>query len=295
MKILIFGADGMLGHQLVATLLQRHHVAGTVRQQDSAVGKSTASGARLFTGVTVRDHSKILDVVERFAPDGIVNAIGIVKQREEGKDAIESIEVNSLFPHRLAEICMNRGIKLVHLSTDCVFTGKKGNYLDQDVPDARDMYGRSKMMGEVEGPGVITLRTSIIGLELSRRQGLIEWFLSQTGAIKGYRKAIYTGFTTLEMSRIIEKLLVTPLPTQGIYNVSSDPIDKYSLLCLLRDRLEKILEIVPDDEFVCDRSLDSTRFRKEFNYVPPDWRTMLDELGRQIEGRYRKQVTLSDR
>lgn len=293
MKILVFGADGMLGHQLVESLLPRHDVAGTVRKQDTVAGKDAASGVRLFTDVDVRDHSRILDVVERFGPDAVVNAVGIVKQREEAKNAIESIEVNSLLPHRLAEVCMDRGMRLVHLSTDCVFTGEKGSYLDQDLPDARDMYGRSKMMGEVEGTGVVTLRTSIIGLELARKRSLIEWFLSQTGTIKGYRKAIYTGFTTVEMSRIIEKLLMAPVPAQGIYNVSSDPIDKYSLLCLLRDRLGKVLEIIPDDEFVCDRSLDSGRFRKEFNYVPPDWQVMLDELGGQIELRYGKQMALS--
>jgi dTDP-4-dehydrorhamnose reductase len=172
---------------------------------------------------------------------------------------------------------------MIHFSTDCVFSGKKGNYRESDASDAEDLYGRSKYLGEVSEPNCLTLRTSIIGRELSRTQGLLEWFLSQRGTIKGFRKAVFSGFTTLEMSRIVEKLLVEYPEAAGIYHVSSDPISKYGLLMLIKDKmgLETIIE--PDDAYHCDRSLDSSRFRQEFQYTPPTWVEMVEELVQEME------------
>lgn len=275
----------MLGHQLVASYRGRHQVYGTVRNSLAAYGAgSDHMPPVLLSEVDAKNVIGVADAIDQISPDAVVNAIGIVKQRDDAKSAIESIEVNSLFPHRLSEMCIKRGVRLVHMSTDCVFSGDTGGYQDNDFADARDLYGRSKYMGEVCGDGVITLRTSIIGLELNRKKSLIEWFLAQTGVIRGYRKAIYSGFTTLEMARIIESLL-KGAPAQGVFNVSSEPVDKFSLLCGLRDRLVRNIEIVPDDEFVCDRSLDSTKFRQAFSYMPPRWSVMLDELAAQIRVR----------
>jgi dTDP-4-dehydrorhamnose reductase len=283
MKILVLGADGMLGHQLVSSLSGRHEVAGTVRKPASSYVKiSDFLPDTLFDSVDIRDFSLIEEAINLFSPHAVINAIGIVKQRQESKDAIESIEVNSLLPHRLADLCSKRESRLVHLSTDCVFSGKKGSYTDDAPHDAQDLYGRSKSMGEVEGPGVITLRTSIIGLELARKASLIEWFLAQKGQINGFTKAIYTGFTTIEMARIIEMVLMRKEAASGIYNVSSNSIDKYSLLSSLNNRLDRPVTIQPDDTFVCDRSLDSSRFQAEFGYQPPSWDQMLDELAGQF-------------
>ena len=286
MKILILGADGMLGHQLTASFRDHHEVAGTVRQAANAYAREwNVMPSRLFSEVDAREFSAIRRIVDQFGPDAVINAVGIVKQRREAKNAIESIEVNSLLPHRLADLCSLVGSRLIHLSTDCVFSGTQGNYSDDALHDARDLYGRSKSMGEVEGPGVITLRTSIIGLELSRKTSLVEWFLAQSGVVRGFTKAIYSGFTTLEMARIIEGLLLKADAPSGIYNVSSDPIDKYSLLVGLKERLDLHVEIDPDADFNCDRSLDSTRFRATVSYQPPSWGEMLDELGNQILAR----------
>lgn len=286
MRILILGADGMLGHQLVQTFRERHDVAGTVRGLRATYARvAHALPDMLFDGVDAKDFGGIAAAIDRFSPEAVVNAVGIVKQRDEARNAIESIEVNSLLPHRLADYCSSRDTRLVHMSTDCVFSGKHGNYMDEDVPDASDLYGRSKLLGEVAGEGVITLRTSIIGLELSRKASLVEWFLQQSGSIRGFRKAIYSGLTTLEMARIIERLLVENHPLRGVFNVSSDPIDKFGLLSELRDRLGKSVEIVPDDDFECDRSLNSDRFRSQFNYVPPQWTDMLDELATAVQAR----------
>lgn len=289
MKIMILGADGMLGHQLVASFRYQHEVAGTVRLASIAYSRfKSLLPDLLFDEVDVRDFNSVERAAASFRPDAIVNAVGIVKQRDEAKSAIESIVVNSLLPHRLAEYCCRVNARLVHLSTDCVFSGSTGSYEDDAIPDALDIYGRSKMMGEVVNSHVITLRTSIIGLELARKKGLVEWFLTQSGTIRGFRRAIYSGFTTLEMARIIDHLLVRCPEQYGIYNVSSEPIDKYRLLCGLRERLGIELEIVPDDQFQCDRSLDSSRFRAAFGYTPPSWDAMLDELAEQIKDRLRK-------
>jgi len=292
-KILVLGADGMLGHQLVSSFRGRHVVAGTVRKPaDCYRDISSHLPDRLFSAVDVRDFPAIESAVAQFGPDAVINAVGIVKQRHEAKNVVDSIEVNALLPHRLANMCLLAGVKLIHLSTDCVFAGTRGNYSDDALHDARDLYGRSKSMGETAGPGIITLRTSIIGLELARKASLVEWFLALEERIRGFTKAIYSGFSTLEIARIIEQLLISPIELSGTYNVSSEPIDKFSLLCGLRERLRKEIEIIPDDSFACDRSLNSDRFRSEFNYQPPTWETMLDELATQVREREMGQVSV---
>ena len=279
MRILILGGDGMLGHQLLKFLAPRHEVKVTLRQDLDAY-----SSYRLFdkdnayTGVDVRSFERLVEVVADFRPEAIINAVGIVKQRPTAKESIPSLEINSLLPHRLSVLCKGIGARLIHLSTDCIFSGKKGNYQENDPADAVDLYGKTKFLGETQDSHCLTLRTSIIGRELSRNKSLLEWFLAQSGTIKGFTKAIYTGFTTLEMSRIIENMLVNHPEASGVYQVSSEPISKYDLLLLFREKLGHKVEIIPDDKFYCDRSLDSSRFRKEFGYTPPTWETMIEEL-----------------
>lgn len=280
MRILILGGDGMLGHQLLRHLASRHEVRVTLHRALSEYGN-----AGLFTTVNsfekldVRDFGSLQRITSGFRPNAVINATGIVKQRTEANDAIPSIEINALLPHRMAQLCADIGGRFLHMSTDCVFSGKRGHYLESDTPDAEDLYGRSKLLGEVSQAQCITLRTSIIGRELYRKTGLLEWFLAQRGrTIRGYRRAVFSGFTTLEMARIIERVLAGQGPAHGLYQVSSTPISKYELLCAIRDRLSLDITIEPDDDFVCDRSLDSTRFRRDFVYKPPSWETMIDEL-----------------
>ncbi|SNB45063.1 SDR family oxidoreductase [Geobacter sp. DSM 9736] len=279
MRILILGGDGMLGHQLLEQYTPRHEVKVTLRQDLGAYTQS-----RLFTpdnsyaGVDVRSLERLVEVMADFQPDAVVNAVGIVKQRPDAKEIIPSLEINSLLPHRLMLLCKGVGARLVHLSTDCVFSGRKGNYLETDPSDAEDLYGKTKYLGEVHDSNALTLRTSIIGRELSRRTSLFEWFLAQKGTVKGFTKAIYTGFTTIEMGRIIEKMLLEFPHASGVYQVSSEPINKYELLLLFREKLGHKIEIVPEEVFCCDRSLDSARFRNDFNYAPPSWPEMIEEL-----------------
>lgn len=279
MKILILGGNGMLGHQLFKYLSQNHNVRVTLRQPIEFYSKyKIFTNENAYAGIDIRSNDTIKGVLAEFRPDAVMNGIGIVKQREIAKKPIPSIEINALFPHKLAAICSRFGIRLIHMSTDCVFSGNKGNYREEDLPDPNDLYGRTKLLGELQQDEILTLRSSIIGRELTEKKNLLEWFLSQTGKTTGYKKAIFSGFTTLEMSRIIENLLVNFPAASGLYHVSSYPISKYDLLVLLRDKLNLNLEIDADETYICDRSLDSTRFRKKFAYNPPTWEAMLDEL-----------------
>jgi dTDP-4-dehydrorhamnose reductase len=284
MRILIFGGDGMLGHCLLRHFQRNHETGVTLRRPLADYSRfGLFNRGNTFDETDARDVRRVAAVVSAYHPQAVVNAVGIVKQRPEAHEADLSNEVNALFPHRLAELCRARAARLVHLSTDCVFSGEKGNYAEADRPDPVDLYGESKLRGEVSSPGAITLRTSMIGPELDRKTGLVEWLLAQKGkTIKGYRKAVFSGFTTTELARLIEKLISRHPEAHGIYHASSDPISKFDLLTRLDRRLGLGVTIVPDDAVVCDRSLDSTRFRKTFDYSPPSWDAMLDELAANI-------------
>lgn len=283
MRVLILGGDGMLGHQLLAWLQQRHEVRTTLRQdQDAYRAFKKFDSSISYYGIDVRSLDRLVEVLADFRPDAVINCVGIVKQRPTAKESIPSLEINALLPHRLSVLCKGIGARLIHLSTDCVFSGKKGNYSELDPSDAEDLYGKTKYLGEVHDGHCLTLRTSIIGRELSRKKSLLEWFLAQQGPVKGFKNAVYTGFTTLEMSRIIETMLTEHPDATGVYQVSSDPINKYDLLLLFRNKLGHDIEILPDKDFCCDRSLDSSRFRQEFGYTPPNWDAMIGELNLPI-------------
>jgi len=285
MRILILGGDGMLGHRLFKYLRPRHDVRVTLHQPLSTYRHFDLFDAgNAYAGLDVIQIEHLMEVLADFHPQAVVNATGIIKQRAASTESIPSLEINSLFPHRLAILCKMIGARLIHLSTDCVFSGKKGNYSEADVSDAEDLYGRSKYLGEVSDSHCLTFRTSMIGRELSRKQSLLEWFLAQRETIKGFRGAIFTGFTTPELSRIIERMIVDYPGAAGLYHVSSDPISKYDLLMLVKKKLTIDVEIVPDDSYRCDRSLDSSRFRREFKYNPPAWELMIEELSREIRG-----------
>ena len=286
MRVLVLGGDGMLGHELFLALRGRHEARVTLRQPLSAYASGGLFDAgNAYASVDVRAAGKIDEVVNDFKPQAVVNCVGIVKQRPESEDAIVSIEVNSLMPHRLALACRAAGARVIHLSTDCVFSGDRGRYSETDSPDPVDIYGRSKLMGEIASDGALTLRTSMIGRGLYRKTSLVDWLVAQKGRVQGYRKAVFSGLTTRELSRVITLLLEKHPQASGLYHLSAEPIDKFALLTKLRDRLHLKLDIVPVDEPRIDRSLDSTRFRRVFGYAPPVWDAMLDELAQDILGK----------
>ena len=287
MRILILGGDGMLGHQLFKSLRSRHEVRVTLRRGLAAYTEfELFNPQNAYPEIDVRSMDRLIEVFAHWRPEAVVNAVGIVKQRPTAKDFIPSIETNALFPHKLAELCKALGARMIHVSTDCVFSGRKGHYQEEDPSDAEDLYGRTKYLGEVSESHCVTIRTSIIGTELSRKQGLLEWLLTQNGSVYGFKNAIFSGFTTLELSRIMQKILIDDRGKGGLYHVSSNPISKYDLLMLIKKKMDLKVEITLSDEPRCDRSLDSTRFRTEFNYTPPTWEEMIEELSntqREVE------------
>ena len=284
MRILILGGDGMLGHRLLKDLSHSHDVRVTLSQEAQAYTQfNLFTNTNSYAGVDVRLTDQLVAVLGDFHPDAVINAVGVIKQRPDGLYAIPNLEINALLPHRVAALCQAVRAHFIHISTDCVFSGRSGNYREVDEPDPIDVYGHSKLLGEVIAPGSITLRTSIIGRELWRKSSLLEWFLRQRGQVRGYKNAIFSGFTTMELSRVMETLITHFPESSGIYHVSSDPISKYDLLTLIQDRLKLELDLIPDYDFKCNRSLNSTRFRHDFSYVPPSWEQMIDELAADVK------------
>lgn len=282
MRILLLGAAGMLGHRLWRAWAKEEEVWATLRRDraDYAAFGGFES-ERVLGGVDVTDMDRVTGVLRKIRPEVVVNCVGLIKQKEEAKHALSSIGINAYLPHRLAALCGLAGARMVHISTDCVFSGRKGNYTESDASDAEDMYGRTKFLGEVHDDHCVTLRTSIIGRELGTRSGLIEWFLSQRGTkIQGFRRAIYTGLTTHELGRVILDVLRKHPSLSGLWQVSAAPINKYELLTLARSAFGWEGEIVPSDDFVCDRSLDSGRFRAATGYQPPSWPQMISEMAK---------------
>ncbi len=216
---------------------------------------------RIITGCDATDFDSLLAVLARVRPQVVLNCIGVVKQRVASNDPLVSIPVNAVLPHRLARCCALLGARLVHISTDCVFSGRAGHYAETAVPDAEDLYGRSKLLGEVDGVNAITLRTSIIGRELGSRNGLLEWFLSQQGSVRGFTRAIFSGLTTDELTRVIARYVLPRPDLTGVWHVGAAPISKHDLLGILRDVYDRRIAIEPDDTVAIDRSL-------EFDQVP---------------------------
>jgi dTDP-4-dehydrorhamnose reductase len=285
MKILVLGGSGMLGHRLWINLRKEHEVWVTVRQTSSPFPERLEFPIKYIrTDVDASNFDQVTRALASIQPDLVINCIGLIKQMGHlARDPIMSISLNALLPHRISLICRAAKIRMIHISTDCVFSGKKGNYLESDESDAEDLYGRSKFLGEVAyPPHSITLRTSIIGRELKTRLGLIEWFLSQKDGdtIRGYKRAIFTGFTTDELSRIIMNNVIPHPELTGLYHVSSNPINKFDLLQIANQAFGRKINILPDEDFFMDRSLNSTRFRQATGYQPPSWPEMIREMAK---------------
>jgi dTDP-4-dehydrorhamnose reductase len=286
-RVLVLGGDGMLGHELLRELGPAHEVAVTLRQPSSAYERHGLFHAgNAYYGIDVRQPDAVPGVLDDFGPDAVVNAVGIIKQRPDGQSTVPCLEVNALFPHRLAALCHTTGARLVHLSTDCVFSGDRGSYREEDRPDPPDVYGMTKLLGEVDDGSALVLRSSIVGLELASSRSLVEWFLQSRGTVRGFTRAIYTGLTTTEMSRLVEKLLLEHPELHGLWHVASEPISKYDLLRLLASTLGKAdVEIVADDSVACDRSLLADRLADAIGYAPPRWDVMLADLCGLIKAR----------
>lgn len=280
MRVLVLGASGMLGNAAFRLFAESDgfDVMGTVRGERSRNLFSKSLQSALISGVDVENVDNLMRVVGDTRPDVVINCIGLVKQLAEADDPLAAIPINSLLPHRLARLCAVAGARFIHMSTDCVFSGSKGMYAESDPSDAKDLYGRSKFLGEVDYPNAVTLRTSIIGHELEGARSLVGWFLAQSGPVKGFRRAIFSGLPTVEIARLIRDHVLPNPYLHGPHHVSADPINKYDLLRLVADAYGKSVDIEADDSFVIDRSLDSSRFRSITGFQPKPWGELVKSM-----------------
>lgn len=277
MKVLVLGASGMLGSAMFRVLPERGdmQVFGSLRSDRALQFFTQPERERLIAGVDVLVHDALVRLFAQVRPQLVINCIGLTKHHKESEDPRLSVPINAVLPHRLADLCAATGARLVHISTDCVFSGTRGAYVESDPTDAVDVYGRTKQLGEVDYPHALTLRTSIIGHELGTAYGLLEWFLSQGERCRGFRRAVFSGMPTTVLSRVVRDTVVSRPALHGVYHVAAAPIDKYTLLRLIAQTYRKPIEVEQDDQLVIDRSLDASRFSEATGYVAPQWHDLI--------------------
>jgi dTDP-4-dehydrorhamnose reductase len=280
MKILVLGVSGMLGNAMFRVLSENAEIEvfGTVRPSSVQRYFAPEMSKKIIAGVDVENQDALTHVFAKVKPQVVINCIGLIKQLAVADDPLQALPINAMLPHRLARLCELGGARLIHVSTDCVFSGTKGDYRESDSADATDLYGRSKHLGEVIYPHAITLRTSIIGHELSSSHALLGWFLAQEGRVKGYTKAIFSGLPTVELARVVRDAVLPRSQLSGLYHVASAPISKYDLLKLIADVYGKKIEIIPDDALVIDRSLNAECFKEATGYVAPPWPELVKRM-----------------
>ena len=279
-KVLILGVSGMLGGSLFryATRQSAHEVVGTVRSKQAAKRANELGFSKVIADVDVSNEDNLVRAIRDIRPDYVCNCIGIIKQKKQAQLPIEAIEINSLLPHKLAAICDSVNAKLIHFSTDCVFSGSTGNYTEESIPDATDLYGRTKLLGEVDYGDHITLRTSIIGHEGNRSLSLVDWFLSQSGPIQGYSAAIFSGMPTVYVAEVLCKHIFCNNDLRGLFHLSVNPIDKCSLLRMIAKIYGKDIIINNYEGFNIDRSLDSRKLQDITQFVPESWHTLIEKM-----------------
>jgi dTDP-4-dehydrorhamnose reductase len=277
MRVLVLGATGLLGSSVFHVLSERKDwiVFGTLRTKESKRFFAPGLSRNLVVGVDVLDQVDLIKLFEHTKPDVVINCISLAKPLLSAGGPLDIIPIYALLPHRLTHLCSLAGARLVHISTDGVFSGSKGQYKEDDIPDARDLYGLSKLMGEVIVSHGITLRTSIIGPGLRGANGLLTWFLSQQQTCNCFSRAIFSGLPTVVLAQIIRDYVIPKPEIFGVYHIAAEPISKFDLLKLVAEKYGKTIELVPVDQPVCDRSLNPARFRAATGYVAPEWSELI--------------------
>ena len=280
-NILVLGIEGMLGHVAGITLSERFNVIGTSRNtlhSKSAI-RQILPKLPIHECLDIRDANSVKNLIQAFKPDYVINCVGVIKQKLGPSSYLDCIEINSAVPHRLSSICEENGSRLIHFSTDCVFSCKPGVKDLLTPPDPQDLYGRSKLLGELDHDNSLTLRTSIVGRQISGAESLFEWLLSQKGkSISGYTHALYTGVTTKTLAKIVQQLIESDTNLHGVWQVASSEISKYELLQLVNEKLNLGITIQKNADFECDRRLDGSEFTRRTSISVPSWNTMIEEF-----------------
>lgn len=277
-KILVLGINGLLGHRVFINLSKnkKFNVIGTVR------GKARHNiflNKKVIKNFNIRNLFGLNKKIKKINPDFIINCIGITNKKTGRTNKNQIVLTNSILPHYLDNLSVILKYKLIHISTDCVFQGKKNFYSEKDTCDVQDLYGLSKYLGEIRNTKNLTIRTSIIGHELSEKNGLLEWFLSKK-KVKGFSKVIYSGLTTNELSNILESC-ISKYRMKGLYQVSSNPISKFELLKLINKIYEKSIKINKDVSVKKKLILKSSKFYKKTNYKVKSWKKQIQEMKEQ--------------
>ncbi|NWE45767.1 dTDP-4-dehydrorhamnose reductase family protein [Pseudomonas gingeri] len=281
MKVLVLGVTGMLGHAVFRVFGDdaQHEVWGTLRSASALRHFPEIDHPRLVTGVDVLDHDMLVAVLTKVSPDIVINCVGLIKQLADANDPLTALPINAMLPHRLGRLCELARARLIHVSTDCVFSGRTGAYAESDISDAEDLYGKSKYIGELHDlPHAVTLRTSIIGHELGSSYSLIDWFLSQEGCVKGFAKAVFSGLPTVELARVMKDYVLPHPELSGLYHVAAEPVSKLDLLRMVASEYDKNIEVRSDDALVIDRSLDGRRFREATGYSADSWPALIKSM-----------------
>lgn len=280
-NILVLGIEGMLGHVVGSVLSKEFNVVGTSRKSVDANSpvRQILPYLHIHQNLDVRDEGSIRKVIEALQPAYVINCVGVIKQKLSPASFVDCIEINSSLPHRLSSICEENGSRLVHFSTDCVFSCKPGIKDLLAQPDPQDLYGRSKLLGELDHENSLTIRTSIVGRQISGSESLFEWFLNQKGKkVSGYTKALYTGVTTKTLAKIIKRIISNEVELHGVWQVASSEISKYDLLNLVNDMLDLGISIEKNSDFECDRRLDGSEFTRRTSIEIPSWSEMIEEF-----------------
>lgn len=277
MKILVLGASGLIGSNVFNYLSAYavYDVIGTYRNSEILSQFDSNSISRLIQFELNESTSQLDAICSKFRPDVIINALGVTKHVVESNEKI--VRVNALFPHQLANLACRFNAKLIHISTDCVFSGMKGMYSELDFPDACDLYGRSKILSEVTYGGHLTIRISTIGLELASELGLLGWFLKCSDSCNGFTKAIFSGLPSKYFAYVLHQYVLPNKDLTGLYHISSEPIDKFSLLKALAEFYNKKIDIYPDESLVINRSLNSSSFAEKTGFVVPSWKNLIND------------------
>ena len=284
MNILVLGATGLLGNAVFRSMSKTSggRVIGTIRREEVRKLFAPEHAPRLELIDDVDDSDQLARLFDAAAPDVVINCVAV--GRPAPADPMRSIRIYSVLPHRLSHLCKRAGARLIQISSDGVFSGSRGSYTEDDAPDADDVYGISKRLGEISEPHAVTLRTSIIGHELQSGSGLLEWFLSQQGQCRCYTKAIFSGFPTIVLADLIRDFVIPRQDLSGVFHLATRPISKFDLLQLVAQRYGKAIELIPDDRASPDRSLNAERFTGITGYVAPEWLELVDAMHRDRFG-----------
>jgi dTDP-4-dehydrorhamnose reductase len=281
MRLLILGASGLIGHKLLLKLSIDFDVYGILHKSKENYGSiKLFAGQKIIDKVDVSDFGSICGILEVINPDVILNCVGITLRKDEINDPFKAIKINALFPHQLANWAKANNKRVIHFSTDCVFNGSTGNYTENSLTTAENIYGRTKALGEINYDHTLTIRSSFIGQELFGKTELLDWFLQQDGKqIKGFTNTLYSGVSTNFMAYIVKTIILDFPKLSGLYQLATEkPISKYELLCIAKKAFEIGVEIIPDDKQVHKPTLNGSKLNDKIKIEVPSWEEMMNDI-----------------